>query len=605
MKLPVVLGILAAATTAVAFIPFERRDPAAPKATAQELGVFGRADARLEQVNDLRVTTRDGKLQTVEKLHITRDAKLGWVIASLNNYPADQKDGKVFEVARSILRLPRSGLVTTDKSQFEALGVLDPDPQGTAPLAKDGYGKRVEVRDASGAVLAALIIGNVVKREDDRMGGGNYRYVREADSDAVYRAELADEWKITTKATDYLQADPFTIKSDDVTSVAISDFSVGEQGITLRAQTELTKDGENWTSAAAPMGKRPAKDKVSGIVSTLGSMRLNDVVPLDESQLRQRGFFLTADANALRMPGALQLNLGGQPIALVSAEGRLDVRTRTGRTYTFLFGRAAPEAAKKDEDKKDGDKKDGAETAPADTNQPRSMVVFLTYDPKNDPGVLGEAKDGKPAQPDPTKVAKAQAEVDRLAARFGSYFYVIENYHFTSLRPGTDTLFEDLPEHKTQEILGGKSVAQWLEENGKKEGVTTTTSGLQYQVLARGPADGMQPTAADKVIVAYKGTLVDGKEFDANENMEFTLGGVIKGWTEGLQLMRVGDQFRFWIKPSLAYGDEAKEKIPANSLLVFEVTLKGVVRPEAPKPAEAPKGDAPKTEAPPADAPKP
>ncbi len=117
---------------------------------------------------------------------------------------------------------------------------------------------------------------------------------------------------------------------------------------------------------------------------------------------------------------------------------------------------------------------------------------------------------------------------------------------------------------------------KYLATNGKREGVTTTASGLQYEVLKK--ADGPKPTAADSVTVHYRGTLLDGKEFDSsysrNEPTSFPLGGVIPGWTEGLQLMNVGSKFKFFIPSKLAYGERgAGADIGANATLIFEVEL--------------------------------
>ncbi|CCQ09278.1 FKBP-type peptidyl-prolyl cis-trans isomerase FkpA precursor [Pseudoalteromonas luteoviolacea B = ATCC 29581] len=116
---------------------------------------------------------------------------------------------------------------------------------------------------------------------------------------------------------------------------------------------------------------------------------------------------------------------------------------------------------------------------------------------------------------------------------------------------------------------------KFLTENATKEGVTTTESGLQYEVLVQG--EGKKPAATDVVQVHYKGTLLDGTEFDSsyarNQPATFPLKGVIAGWTEGLQLMPVGSKYRFTIPSELAYGERDLGRIPSNSTLVFEVEL--------------------------------
>ena len=113
-----------------------------------------------------------------------------------------------------------------------------------------------------------------------------------------------------------------------------------------------------------------------------------------------------------------------------------------------------------------------------------------------------------------------------------------------------------------------------------KSDMITTASGLKYQVLKKG-AGTVSPKATDTVKTHYHGTLLDGTVFDSSvergEPISFPLNGVIPGWTEGVQLMKVGDKFKFEIPPNLAYGaNSPSPKIPPNSTLVFEVELLGI-----------------------------
>lgn len=136
----------------------------------------------------------------------------------------------------------------------------------------------------------------------------------------------------------------------------------------------------------------------------------------------------------------------------------------------------------------------------------------------------------------------------------------------------------------------------WLAENAKKEGVKTTASGLQYKVLKEGT--GESPTAADTVTVHYRGTLLDGTVFDSSydrkdaqgkvkpEPATFPLRGVIKGWTEGLQLMKKGGKFEFYIPPALAYGAQGRPGIPPNAVLIFQVELLDIQKAEGSNPNE-------------------
>lgn len=134
--------------------------------------------------------------------------------------------------------------------------------------------------------------------------------------------------------------------------------------------------------------------------------------------------------------------------------------------------------------------------------------------------------------------------------------------------------FMDLSQKKSQEATN-KGQA-FLDENATKEGVVTTASGLQYQVLTEG--QGAKPVASDEVTVHYHGTLIDGTVFDSSEDRgqpaTFPVGGVIQGWVEALQLMNVGSKYKLFIPSNLAYGERgAGGSIGPNETLIFEVEL--------------------------------
>lgn len=121
-----------------------------------------------------------------------------------------------------------------------------------------------------------------------------------------------------------------------------------------------------------------------------------------------------------------------------------------------------------------------------------------------------------------------------------------------------------------------KTANQFLAENAKKPGVKTTASGLQYKIIKEGT--GKRPTKENTVKVHYTGKLIDGKVFDSSvqrgQPVEFKLGGVIPGWTEGLQLIKEGGKIELYIPPNLGYGERgAGQTIPPNSALIFEVEL--------------------------------
>ena len=120
----------------------------------------------------------------------------------------------------------------------------------------------------------------------------------------------------------------------------------------------------------------------------------------------------------------------------------------------------------------------------------------------------------------------------------------------------------------------------YLDENGKRSGVTTTASGLQYEVISEGSGD--TPGPNDNVRVNYEGTLIDGTVFDSSykngKPVEFNLSGVIPGWTEGVQLMKEGSTYRFVVPPDLAYGPNGSGPIPPSATLIFKVELIAIVK---------------------------
>ena len=147
-----------------------------------------------------------------------------------------------------------------------------------------------------------------------------------------------------------------------------------------------------------------------------------------------------------------------------------------------------------------------------------------------------------------------------------------------SLIVGLKTKARDIQMRKHQENLvkNAQESETFLAENGKKAGVKTTASGLQYEIIKEGA--GVSPTPGNSIKVHYKGTFIDGTEFDNSiargEPQTFQVDGVIKGWTEALQMMHVGSKWRIFVPPDLAYGRGGLGgKIPGNKVLVFEMEL--------------------------------
>lgn len=168
------------------------------------------------------------------------------------------------------------------------------------------------------------------------------------------------------------------------------------------------------------------------------------------------------------------------------------------------------------------------------------------------------------------KIKDAQKRVDELNARFAPWYFVIADSEYQKIHLSR----KDIVEPNTA-VVNQRAGEAFLAANKAKEGVTTTASGLQYNVVTKGK--GKSPTKDDTVVVRYKGTLIDGTVFDETKDgghAEFQVGGVIKGWTEALLLMKPGSKWKLFIPSGLAYGEKGSgEKIGANAMLTFEVEL--------------------------------
>ena len=131
---------------------------------------------------------------------------------------------------------------------------------------------------------------------------------------------------------------------------------------------------------------------------------------------------------------------------------------------------------------------------------------------------------------------------------------------------------KELKEMSEKNLAAGKA---FLDENKKKDGIKTLPNGLQYKVLAEG--SGKTPQATDSVTVNYRGTFINGTEFDSSYKREkpatFQVNQVIPGWTEALKLMKEGSKWQIFIPPELGYGERGTGNIPPNSILIFEVEL--------------------------------
>jgi len=590
-----VLVAAAAVTGGFAWIDLRQ----APVTGIDQVGqVIGRDGVQPDEIADIKVVTWDASTKQNRVFQVQRKGE-GWSIPSHFGYPADAE--RQVGQAAGILGVQRGRFVSADPKDFAELGLIDPstDAALTAP-AEAEPGRRITIKDSAGATLLDLIVG--------KSAGEAGSFVREAGSNDIYTAKV-DGYSLRTSFTDWVKPDLLQVKPEDIRAIAVKHYSVDErsQRIENRAELTFTRPSAEgtWTSPQAPSGKQPKKTDVDGLVNALTWLKLAGIRPFEPTWLQSRGFFLAESAELVESPNRMVVSIGGgRRAALIGNEGETTVATKEGLVYHLFFGEVAlgdeedtsADAAGKPTDKP-VDKADQTDpAAEADDNKPeadtpepaqakglnRYLVVFVRYDPEADE--VAEA--AKAAGQDAVAKAESGASAEELVKahrdavakankRFQTFFYVISNDSFAKLRPQSESLFEDKPA-EAKARGSEQTISAWLAEHGTKPGVTTTASGLQYEVLDKGPDDGRQPTDADSVAVRYTGTLINGEVFDSSgENTtEFPVTGVIRGWTEALKLMRVGAKWKLTVPPSLAYGESGQgEKIGPHEILQFEVEL--------------------------------
>jgi FKBP-type peptidyl-prolyl cis-trans isomerase len=170
--------------------------------------------------------------------------------------------------------------------------------------------------------------------------------------------------------------------------------------------------------------------------------------------------------------------------------------------------------------------------------------------------------------------------INDAIAKDSSYYLSDAEMQKVMMNLQTQMMKKQMEKMKADGDVNKKAGDEFLEKNKSEKGVIVLPSGLQYRVLQSGT--GAQPKATDKVKCHYKGTLINGNEFDSSikrgEPATFAVNGVIKGWTEALQLMHVGDKWQLFIPPQLGYGEQGagQGQIPPQATLIFEVELLGI-----------------------------
>ena len=503
-----------------------------------------------------------------------------WIITERDGFAAKFDD--IQKLVTSAVSLKSLRQIQASKKQHGRFGLLDPADNET------NAGTRVEFKDVQGQVLKSLLLGKKGSANSEANAGSpfgssdNHRYV------------LADG-KVAVVAIDYSSA-LNDVSADPANWLAKEDFLKVEKikSITITQPNEadswtLThiKEGDDMALSDAKPEEKLDSSKGNSAGRVLGSPSFDDIAS-KSAKPEETGMDKAVKATIDTFEGynyvvKMAKKDDGHYMSLAASGTRLAQADETA-PRTPQPDESNPRAQAKDEKPEDAERLDKEHNAALANLIAESEKAHAESQAK-----LREERD--------------KTFADNLAklAKLEGWTFKVSSYTFDAIYKTRAEMMEEKKEEesgdttstdKTSSQDGGaqknkEAGESFLAANRDKEGVKTTDSGLQYQVTKEGT--GPSPGATDSVTVNYKGTLIDGTEFDSGKGISFPLNGVIKGWTEGLQLMKIGGSTRFFIPSGLAYGTTGSgAKIGPKATLIFNIDLlsiKGKEAAKAPTPA--------------------
>ena len=503
-----------------------------------------------------------------------------WTVTERDGFAAKFDD--IQKLVTSAVSLKSLRQIRASKKQHGRFELLDPAD------SDENTGTRVEFKDAQGRVLKRLLLGKKGSANSGANAGSpfgssdNQRYV------------LANG-KVTVVAIDYSSA-LNDVSADPANWLAKDDFFKVEKikSITITQPNEadswtLThiKEGDDMALSDAKPEEKLDSSKGNSAGRVLGSPSFDDIAS-KSAKPEETGMDKAVTATIDTFEGynyvVKMAKKDDEHYMSLAASGTRLAQADETAARTPQPDESNPRTQAKDEKPEDAERLDKEHNAALAKR------------------IAGRDKAHAESQ------AKLREErnntfADNLAklAKLEGWTFKVSSYTFDAIYKTRAEMMEEKKEEEsgdtasTDETSSQDGVAQknkeagesFLAANKDKEGVKTTDSGLQYQVTKEGT--GPSPGATDSVTVNYKGTLIDGTEFDSGKGISFPLNGVIKGWTEGLQLMKIGGSTRFFIPSGLAYGTTGSgAKIGPNATLIFNIDLlsiKGKEAAKAPTPA--------------------
>jgi len=484
-----------------------------------------------------------------------------WTVTDRDGFPANFSD--IESLVNTVTELKILAKQKVGKSQLGRFELNDPDSEDT----KDA-GTKLELKDAEGKVLQSILFGKESQGQADPSspfgpsGTGRYVLVGENTVGEINETLSSD---LKTDPADWLNKEDF-FKVEKIKSVSISQPNAEESWALIR-----NKEGEDMSLVDPKPDEKLDSSKGNSAGRVFGYPSFDDVASKSDKP-KDLGMDKAVTAAINTFDGykyVIKLAKKGEDHYMtVAASGTRVSEEDESKQREPQSDESKPREPSKDEKPEDKER--------LDKEHADNLSKLIVDREKAHKESLAKLKTDR----DKT-FADNLAKIDKLKG----WTFKVSSYTFDAIYKTRAEMMEEEKEEEAAETTADPGAPEdetaqknktageaFLAENNSKEGVITTDSGLQYKKIKEG--DGSSPGQTDSVTVNYKGTLIDGTEFDSGQGISFPLNGVIRGWTEGLQLMKTGGTTRFFIPSDLAYGATGSgAKIGPNSTLIFDVDL--------------------------------
>ena len=511
-----------------------------------------------KEIAKITITDKDGSVSLEMK-----DEK--WTVTERDGFIANFEN--IQKLVSSAVTLKSLRQVRASKKQHGRFELVDPS------IEKENSGTKVEFKDTENKVLKLLVLGKKNSAQSGANAGSpfgsseNQRFVLVDEKISVIEIDFSSALNdIEASASEWLQKDDF-LKIEKIKSVSVSQPNAADSWALNRE-----KEGDDMSLLDAKEGEKLDSSKGNSAGRVFGFTNFDDVAS-KAAKPEDLGMDKAVTANIETFEGykyAIKMSKKDEDhyMTVIGSGSRL-AQEDESKARLPQPDESKPREPGKDEKPEDKEKLD---------KEHSDNLIQL---------VASREKSHKDNQVN-LKSDRDKEFADNLAKlkKLEGWSFKVSSFTFDAIFKTRAEMMEEKKEEEEEStnttntpIPADDDTAQknkaageaFLTENKTKEGVTATDSGLQYKTIKEG--NGPSPTASDTVTVNYKGTLIDGKEFDSGEGISFPLNGVIKGWTEGLQLMKSGGSTRFFIPSDLAYGPSGPPNIGPNSTLIFDVDL--------------------------------